>query len=134
MSSNLLGSFPMVFELSNLKTLKLGLNKITELPSSFGAAADSLKYLDVSENPFAINAEFWASLMTLRNLKTLILDEITLGSIPEDFFNAFPKLEALHLMGCLVISLPESVGQCQKLRTVDLRYNRNPLCRLITSR
>ncbi|MGB0645376.1 MAG: hypothetical protein ACPGQF_11560, partial [Akkermansiaceae bacterium] len=92
---------------------------ITQLPPSFGHL-DILGKLDLSSNPLEYLPEEFGSVATSIDLRwcenlELLPDRI----IPDDSIH----LEELMLSDCeSLVSLPESIGRCKSLTSLDLTY------------
>ncbi|CAG8527145.1 5192_t:CDS:2 [Ambispora leptoticha] len=110
--------------LTNLKTLKLGSNQITALPSSLG----ELKNLQslVMGSIFGGNKlESFPSgcISKMPNLVELILSHNSLRNLPEDIGHPGSQLEYFSAMDNKLESIPKSIGLCTRLRSLNLSRN-----------
>ena len=96
-----LSSLPAgVFDgLDNLNTLSLGHNDLEALPADVFDDLDNLKLLDLRNNDLeALPADVFDDLGNLEDLD-VGFNDIDLDELPSDFFDAFPELKRLSLLG-----------------------------------
>jgi Leucine-rich repeat (LRR) protein len=109
---NRLASVPDLDALTQLEILYLHDNALTALP----ALPPSLTYLNVSENPLPALAP-----LSLPNLLELRCLELGLTALPSLHL---PLLRELHLRTNAFSAVPEAIRSMRELRTLDLRANR----------
>lgn len=92
--------------------------------NAFNGIGASLEILDFGNNKLDLN-QFWDTLGTLENLKTLNLDNVGIVSVPDNAFGNNTKLEKLALSNNNISSLNQNTfyGPRNTLRTVDLHGN-----------
>ena len=109
---NRLTSVPDLSALTRLEILYLHENALTALP----ALPESLTYLNISENPLAS-----IELGSLPNLIELRMLDLGLTTFPDA---ALPMLRELHLRRNAFTEVPAAVRALRELRLLDLRANR----------
>ena len=131
-----------VGNLSKLRMLDLGHNRLRELPISLGRLEglsdflylhdnrlrqlpDSLsrlrrlRYLNISENAFEVFPEV---VTTMRSLIELRVTDNRLMEVPPSI-SRLTSLRELHLRNNQLVTLPDSISAMRELRQIDLRGN-----------
>lgn len=127
LSWNKFESFPKgLSDMPNLKHLDLSVNtNISTLPENIGNMK-KLEYLDISSNFFNAPTKkiknLPASITTLANLKTLVLNDNVVEALPENIHN-LKKLERLEVRNNLMSGLPNSFSLLNNLEYLDLKAN-----------
>ncbi|NES87329.1 MAG: GTPase, partial [Moorea sp. SIO2B7] len=103
---------------SNLTTLDLSGNELTELPEFIGNLSN-LTTLDLSGNELTELPEFIGN---LSNLTRLDLSRLQLTKLPE-FIGNLSNLTTLDLSGNELTELPEFIGNLSNLTTLNLSGN-----------
>jgi len=103
---------------TNLKTLNVLNNQLTELPDSIGNLTN-LEKLWLINNQLT---ELPESIVNLNNLKTLNLMNNQLTELPESIVN-LTNLEQLYLKNNELTELPQWIGNLTNLEELSLRYN-----------
>jgi len=117
---NKLTSLPETFSFPpNLQTLSLATNRMTSLPDTIGKLSE-LQTLYVHNNQLTSLPEM---LSQLSNLQILDLSNIKLTSLPETLGN-LSNLRELKLSDNQLTSLPETLGKLSNLQSLDLSYNK----------
>ncbi len=125
-SWNRLKRFPEgIRYMKKLKTLRLNINLITEIP----------EWIDEPEllEELSINGDFFlnrnykiqtlpTALTRLRHLKILNLNDHVIEALPAEM-GGLRSLEHFEMKDNLLQKLPESMGNCKGLRWVDLKAN-----------
>lgn len=115
---------PEIFELKNLKTLKLGFqypgnqNLLTKLPDEIEQLGQ-LQLLDLSNNILSVLPE---SLGHLSHLRSLNLSANDLGTLPESI-GQLTQLQDLDLSHNKLIKLPGSLVSLTELQNLNLSNN-----------
>ena len=103
---------PEIFQLTNLRQLDLGYNKISVIPDAIGNLTN-LEYLNLGYNRISVIPD---AIGYLTNLKTLILEWCEISVIPDSISN-LTNLEYLDL-----VKNPLTLGTISKLgRYFDIR-------------
>jgi Leucine-rich repeat (LRR) protein len=112
---NLLSALPSLARLEALEILYVHDNRLGELPDWIGSLP-SLTYLNAAENGLEAVPAFdgLTRLLELRLMHNALTD---VGPLPA-------SLRELHLRGNVLSSVPESVRGLAELRVLDLRANR----------
>ncbi|PKN92930.1 MAG: hypothetical protein CVU44_12935 [Chloroflexi bacterium HGW-Chloroflexi-6] len=106
-----------LWELTQLKRLRLSYNELTTLPK-LGQLA-KLEWLDISSNPMTALPE---SLMELPQLETLILSNIQLTALP-NWLGNLTQLQSLNLSRNQLTTLPNLLGNLTQLQILNLSEN-----------
>jgi Leucine-rich repeat (LRR) protein len=104
--------------LTELQTLQLGYNALSELPDWLGELS-KLRVLDLGENKLSVLPD---SLVRLEQLRSLTLSYNPLRALPE-WIGEFGQLESLEISRTGLTVLPESFGKLRKLRTIVMASN-----------
>ncbi|MEM9946638.1 MAG: COR domain-containing protein, partial [Cyanobacteria bacterium P01_D01_bin.36] len=108
-----------IAQLSNLTTLYLNSNQITEIPEAI-AQLSNLTTLYLFSNQIT---EIPEAIAQLSNLTTLYLDSNQITEIPEAIAQ-LSNLTELYLESNKIEEVPASLAQLPKLKKLDLRKNR----------
>lgn len=119
--------------LTDLRSLMLSHNKLTQLPKSIEKCT-SLEFLNLSNNNIGEMAE---ELGDLESLRCLYLQKNALTALPESI-GSLSKLETLEVKENRLVNVPESAGNLQNLQQLGLSSNQlkylpeelGALCRL----
>ena len=106
-------------ELTKLKTLGIGSNRLDILPDFIGNL-DNLEVLRADNNGLTILPDF---IEKLQNLQSLDMDSNRLTTLPDSLCN-LSNLHTLSFMNNRLISLPDNLGNLTSLTTLDLNSNR----------
>jgi Leucine-rich repeat (LRR) protein len=107
-----------VFELTNLKLLRLRSNKISSIPKEINKLINLVE-LNLIDNALeTIPIELYQ----LENLEVLFLGKNQISSFPSGVSN-LTNLRVLNLRDNQIVNLPEDVGQLENLRTLFLKNN-----------
>ena len=117
LSNNFIPSLPPILEELLWEELDLSANCIDTLPSSM-VYMTSLKKLNLSYCPAAVNKHNYYMLEYLVNIKTLVLSGM--DAIPEEF-GKLSFLEEVILTNGTFKDLPEGIKNLKKLRHIDVR-------------
>eukprot|EP00656_Telonema_subtile_P044422 TRINITY_DN50681_c0_g1_i2.p1 TRINITY_DN50681_c0_g1~~TRINITY_DN50681_c0_g1_i2.p1 ORF type:complete len:231 (+),score=62.58 TRINITY_DN50681_c0_g1_i2:132-824(+) len=110
---------PRLAQCSHLVALELSDGGITQLPASM-AALSGLRSLVLSNND--IQSLPWAVFHQMSSLQALILDQNQLTWLPPSICAA-TNLQVLNCSGNRLRELPESLGMLRKLLEIDLGGN-----------
>jgi Leucine-rich repeat (LRR) protein len=112
-----LDTFPAeIFQLKNLRELRLAKNKIPSIPPQI-AQLQKLEILDVSRNKLTgIPVELFSCV----HLKQLILNQNLIPNVPREIAH-LQELEYLDLWSNELETLPQEISKCKRLKEVDLR-------------
>jgi len=106
---------PIIYKLTNLRSLSLGFNNIRSIPIGI----ESLKKLKTFYCNYAKLESLPDGFGQLTNLETLSLDGNSLSSLPTSFGNLV-KLEKLDLSDNPLAFLPPSFGKLKNLKSLSL--------------
>jgi Leucine-rich repeat (LRR) protein len=112
--------------LSELRTLKIGGNRLTSLPDSLGELS-RLELLVIGQVPGSTGntiSPLPASLGRLTNLKSLDLRGQSMNALP-DWIGRLRRLAYLDLSYNLLSSLCDSLGRCDSLQELRIEYNQH---------
>lgn len=139
-SANGIKSLPEGFfdNMTGLRTIYLGGNKLTKLPKNVFDKNKNLRELSISSNPLgALDEKIFEDLRGLRvldlsgmglqaipanllknnnKLKELYLYENELKSIPDKLLEGKSQLNRLHVNSCKLENIPTSIGDCKQLK------------------
>lgn len=124
-----------------LKTLRLGFNKLSEVPPTISQLS-TLEDLELRDNPGLVEIPSLEGLnllnrLSLRNLQLTTVpglgslasltdldlrDNFKLGCVPDDIANLV-NLKKLDLYGCGIKTVPSFIGNLRQLESLDLRKN-----------
>lgn len=117
-SRKLIPSLPASLgELTSLRRLRLGHNKLSSLPPTF-ALLSNLRVLDLSSNNFVL---FPDALTKLTSLEILLLEHNQLKSLPPQI-DALVNLTELNLFANKLTTLPDCTS-LKKLKKLDVELN-----------
>lgn len=108
-----------VFELTQLTTLDLGRNLLTNLPESI-VKLKNLAFLYLGDNLFTSLPE---PITKLTKLATLSIGFNKLSNLPESIIK-LQSLRELELSNAQLVSLPEAVTKLRDLRWLNLGFNK----------
>ena len=97
-----------------LLDLRLSYNQLTSLPPTLGPNSPYMLQLNIMENPSCIIEEFW--FRQFRSLQSLLMENIGMTELPNDFFTGLISLEMLQISKTSAPNLTE--------RTVNLKHLR----------
>ncbi|KAH8922757.1 L domain-like protein [Atractiella rhizophila] len=107
-----------LYELKELRTLKLHNNNLRDLPKYF-VRLEGLKFINLSNNRFET---FPPVLCEMINLVELDISFNEIGSIPDEIGN-LQNLERLTILSNRLTSIPASFAKLEKLEVLDCRRN-----------
>ncbi len=114
---------PQVWELTDLRSIDLYNNKLTELPDNL-AQFENLEKLYASKNPISDLPFFLSTLKKLRHLK---IDDAEIAALPQWMWR-HPALESISFENNKIEIIPFAATQTPQLRSIDVR--RNPILNL----
>lgn len=106
---------------TSLRTLSLGNNRLTSIPSAIGQLTQ-LRTLRLMSNRIRMSPSGADALSALPNLRVLDLSRNPLRSAALRF-QSLPNLSVLRLKHCRLISVPRGLERCRLLTVVDLSDN-----------